>query len=241
MKAARRLGASIALAAGCVVAAADAQAPACPAPNAWPAKIRIEYDVTASRGPLSISGESVLVFGRAGDDYTINVETDSAGLYHARQTSRGRIEANGLRPNEFVESRGRRAPATTTFDWGAGTVAFSVAPDSPATTVPGLQDRVSQLLQLAWLRRAAADAGSYEIAVAGARRVFMTRFVTAGTEAVKVPVGTVEAVRLERESKDDDKIEAWFGPAWCGLPVRIRYVDRKGGTVDHRMRSARIE
>jgi hypothetical protein len=223
--------------------AAHAQAPACPAANEWPAKLRIEYDVTASRGPLSISGDSVLVFERAGNAYTIGIDTDSAGLYHARQTSRGTIDTSGLRPAEYVEARGRRTPQTTTIDWAGKTMRCSAAPDASATPLTGLQDRASLLLQLAWHQRAASSsAATIEIPVAGSRRVTPYRFGRRGNEKVKVPVGTMDAVRLEREVDDEhDKIEAWFGPGWCGLPVRIRYIDKNGGVIDHRLRAARID
>src|SRR5256885_17041363 len=80
--------------------AAHAQAPSCPSGSDWPSKMRLEYAVTASRGPFSINGESVLLFERSGKAYTISVKTDSADIYHARQTSRGIKEANSLRPDE---------------------------------------------------------------------------------------------------------------------------------------------
>lgn len=224
--------------------AAHAQTPpTCPAANQWPAKLRIEYDVTASRGPFSISGESVLLFERTGNTYTIGIDTDSAGLYHARQTSRGSIGASGLRPVEYVEARGKRTPQTTTIDWDAKAMRFSAAPDASATPVPGLQDRASLLLQLAWHQRVASNtAATIELPVASSRRVTPYRFGRHGSETLKVPVGTVDAVRLEREvDEEHDRIEAWFGPGWCGLPVRIRYTDKNGGVIDHRLRAARID
>lgn len=223
--------------------AAHAQTPNCPAANEWPAKLRLEYDVTASRGPLSISGDSVLLFERAGNAYTIGIDTDSSGLYHARQTSRGTIGTSGLRPVEYVEARGKRTPQTTTIDWDAKTMRFSAAPDAFATPLPGLQDRASLLLQLALhLRAASSSAATIELPLASSRRVTPYKFGRRGSEKLKVPVGTVDAVRLEREVDDEhDKIEAWFGPAWCGLPVRIRYTDKNGGVIDHRLRAVRID
>jgi len=225
-----------------LAATARAQAPACPSGGEWPGKLRLEYEVTASRGPFSISGESVLAFERSGTAYTIAVDTDAAMLFHARQTSRGTIDASGLRPSEFVETRGSRTPQTASFDWNAKVVQFSAAPDSLAPTQAGLQDRVSLLLQLALHERAAKAEGPIEIPVAGARRIGPYKLERRGLETVKVPVGTVEAVRIERAMTDDqDRLEAWFAASWCGLPVRIRYTDRKGGVIDHRMRAARIE
>lgn len=223
--------------AGC----AQAQAPACPGAGDWPAKMRLEYDVTASRGPLSISGESVLTFERTSAGYSIKVETDSAAIYHASQSSRGSIGPGGLRPSEYFEARGRRTPQTTTIDWDARTVRFSAAPEVQVPTQPGLQDRASLILQLAWQQRS-SGAATYEVPVAGSRRVGPYRFSRHAVETVRLPIGAVEAVRFARDVDDDqDRIEAWLGNTWCGLPVRIRYTDRKGGVIDHRMRGARIE
>jgi hypothetical protein len=238
-------GVRLAIATGLFVLAASAraQAPTCPQAGEWPAKLRLEYDVTASRGPFSISGSSVLVFERSGGSYSITVNTDSAAIYHARQTSRGTIDANGLRPVEFVESRTSKSPQTATFDWDAKLVHFSAAADSPAPTEPGLQDRASVLLQLALQVRPASREGPLEIPVAGARRVGPYRFAKRGVETVNVPVGAVEALHLERtpEEGDKDRLEAWFAAGWCGLPVRLRFVDHNGGVIDQRLRAARIE
>jgi hypothetical protein len=226
---------------GLIAPLAFAEAPACPRGDEWPTTIRLEYDVTASRGPLSLNGDSVLLFERHGTSYTITIETTAAAFYHARQTSRGTIEPGGLRPTEYVESRTRRPTQTTTFDWKANRVLFSAAPDASAQTQPGLQDRASLLLHLAWRQRSHIDP-AIEVPVSGSRRVSLYRFKRDGSEKVKVPVGEIETVRVERPGDDDhDRIEAWLGKGWCGLPVRIRYTDRHGGVIDHRMRSARID
>jgi uncharacterized protein DUF3108 len=220
---------------------AFAQAPACPHGDEWPAKIRLEYVATASRGPLSINGDSVLLFERSGTSYTITIETNAAAVYHARQTSRGTVEPGGLQPAEYVETRTRKPTQTTTIDWKTKRVSFSAAPEVSAETQPGLQDRASLLLHLAWRQRSHIDATS-EVPVTGSRRVAMYRFTRNGSEKVKVPVGEVETVKVERPGDDDhDRIEAWLGKGWCGLPVRIRYTDRHGGVIDHRMRAARID
>src|SRR5262245_42115157 len=120
-----------------LAASARAQAPTCPKPGEWPMKLRLEYAVTASRGPFSINGESILAFERNGRSYSVTVDTDSTVIYHARQTSRGTIEASGLRPLEFTEVRGSKAPQTATFDWDAKLVHFSAAADSPTPTEAG--------------------------------------------------------------------------------------------------------
>ena len=223
-----------------VAVTTHAQTPTCPSKDEWPAKLRLDYDVTASRGPFSLSGDSILTFERTGKDYSITVNTDAAAFFHARQTSRGTIEAGGLQPIEYVETRTARSAQTTTFDWNAKLVHFSIAPDSPSPTEPGLQDRVSLLVQLAFPLHAATAEGPLEIPVAGARRVGPYRLLRLGVEALKVSVGTVEAAHFER-AEDRDRLEAWFAESWCGLPIRLRFTDKNGGVIDHRMRGASIQ
>jgi hypothetical protein len=215
--------------------------PACP-PGEWPARLQLDYDVTASRGPLSIDGTGALRFERRGATYRLSSEVEAVGLYRARQSSRGTIDAGGLKPEEYVEARGSRPPRTVRFDWAANRVEFSAAPDAPAVTRAGMQDRASLVLQLAWRRRAKPDAAAYEIVVAGVRRAATFRFERGGTATLRLPAGTIDAVLLQRPGdEDNDRIEVWYAPAWCGLPVRIRYTDRRGGTIDYRLRAARIE
>jgi hypothetical protein len=105
-----------------------------------------------------------------------------------------------------------------------------------------LQDRATLPLQLAWLQRAAPAAQVFEVPLTGSRSVGTTRFERHGAERVKVSFGTLEAVRFERPADSEhDRIEAWFNADWCGLPVRIRYTDKNGSVIDHRLRGARIE
>lgn len=238
----RRVRAAALAAASLFAATCFAQPANCPAPSHWPGKLRLEYDVTASRGPLSIDGESVVEFARDGSRYSIAADTSASFLYHARQTSRGTIEADGLRPDEFVEARTGRGPATTTFDWSAKSVTFSAAPGNTTETRAGLQDRATLSLQVAWLHRATPAAKHFDIVVAGARSVGETRFLRQSEESVKVPAGTIAAVRFERPADaDHDRIEAWLSAGWCGLPVRVRYTDKNGGVIDHRLRAGVVE
>lgn len=215
--------------------------PACP-PGQWPARVALDYDVTASRGLVAVGGTGALRFERNGAAYRLSAEIEAVGMYRARQSSRGTIAANGLQPDEYVETRSGRAARSVRFDWATGRVEFSAAPNAPAISRAGLQDRASLVLQLGWQRRAQPHAAHHEIPVAGARRVALFRFERGGEETLQLPAGAIDAVLLRHSGDaDHDRIEAWLAPAWCGLPVQIRYTDRHGGTVEYRLRAARIE
>ncbi len=233
--------------AACALAALPRAAHAsfdCGGAGAWPPPFALAFEATAMRSLLSISGESQLVLARAGSAYSLVSETNAFGLYHARQTSRGVIEAGGLVPHEYSEQRGRRPLATTTFDWHARRVTFSATAEA-AQTRAQMQDRLSLLLALGRALRLAPAAAFVELWVAGVRNTSLYRFEVRGTETLELPFGRVEAVRLERptEAPDNerhDRLEVWLAPALCWLPARVRYADGRGMTVDQRLKAAQI-
>lgn len=216
----------------------------CGAADAWPPPFRLEFDATATRSPLWITGDSDLVFTRADDGYSLVSETNAAGFYHARQSSRGVVAAGGLVPIEYTERRGRRPQATTKFDWRAHRVSFSAATDV-AETRARMQDRLSLLLELGRALKLRPAATVVEVPVAGVRNTSLYRFEVRGRQTLELPVGRIDAVKLERPAdapgnERHDRLEVWLAPALCWLPVRVRYADDRGMTIDQQLKGARI-
>lgn len=213
---------------------------ACSAQQPWPARFTLEYTVLASRGGLTLDGETTLQFRSDGAEYTLSSSTRSL-LYGARQDSRGTVQDRTLRPSVYTEQRQRRAPTTTTIDWPAGTVRFSAAADAPGAIVPLMQDRLSMLLQLGERAQRQRD-GDVVLPVAGVRNVAAYRFERRGTERISVPVGSFDTVRLERrDTRRDEAFELWLAPANCWLPVKMRFTDDRGLIVENQLRSASFE
>jgi hypothetical protein len=247
----RTLAALLLLACGTVGAqpAAPPTAPAaeqpgakglCSAQQPWPARFTFVYTVVASRSGLTLEGENELQFRSEGADYTLTSATRST-LYRARQDSRGTVQGRTLRPSEYTEHRQRREPTTTTIDWPSGTVRFTAAADAPGTTVPLLQDRLSMLLQLGERAQRQRD-GDVVLPVAGVRNIASYRFERRGTERVSVPAGSFDTVRFERrDTKRDEALELWLAPASCWLPVKMRFTDDRGLTVENQLRSASFD
>lgn len=202
--------------------------------------VRLDYAVTASKGPLSLAGDGAVVFRRVGGRYRMTSSLRTLGLFDARQSSEGTIGSDGLVPDAFAHHAGNRPALAVTFDWAAKQVTFR-----PAGTVeparPGMQDRLSLLVQLAWLRRSQPLAGEFEMPVASHRRVFAYTFVARGDETLDLPAGRFETVRLERRPESgDDVLDVWLAPQLCSLPVRVRYRDDKGLIVDQRLRGVQV-
>lgn len=239
----RRASAFVAFALALLPVAAQASAE-CGETAAWPPPLRLAFEATATRSLLWITGESDLVLTREGDRYEIVSETNAAGLYHARQSSRGLVAAGELVPIEYTEQRGRRPQETAKFDWRARRVRFSASAQSVETR-PRMQDRLSLLFELGRVLRLRPAESSVEVPVAGVRHASVYRFERRATETLELPAGRFDAVRLERPADAPgndrhDRLEVWLAPALCWLPVRVRYADERGMTIDQQLKSARI-
>ena len=193
-----------------------------------PAAAKVDYRL--SRGAITGSGE--IDWRPQGGGYVLRLEgrVPIVGTL-ITQTSRGGFDAAGLAPERYTDKRLRRAEQAASFQRGAGVISFSgQSPEQPMT--PGVQDRLSVMLQLAAIANAWAKpppAGEhFLIRVVGARgdsHVWSLRFE--GLQAVDTPGGSVRALRFLREPEgpQDTRAEFWLDPARQYLPVRARLTD----------------
>jgi len=139
-------------------------------------------------------------------------------------SSRGEVTADGLRPLEFRHERVGGLD-TAAFDWTRRTVAYAGREDAVA---PRAQDMLSMYYQLVLL---APASGAVELPIATGRKLENYRFEVVGDEAVALPSGERRATRLKTRS-GGDTIELWIGTGTRGLPLKIRFTDRKGEVFD---------
>ncbi len=94
--------------------------------QALPADISITYALTS---PLA-NARAVYNWKREGDSYTITGEAEAEGLFalflegQLRQESRGKVTAEGLRPERFTETKPDTPREGLEFDWAARKVTF---------------------------------------------------------------------------------------------------------------------
>ena len=199
-----------------------------------PPAARVSYRLT--RGAIVGSGE--IDWQPQADGYTLRLEgrVPLLGTLIV-QTSRGGFDAAGLAPLRYTDKRLRRPERSADFDRGAGTVSFSEG--NPAALTPGLQDRVSVMLQLAAIAngwsRPPAPGTELRIPVIGLRgdaAVWSLRFE--GPQAVVTPEGTVTALRFLREADKphDTRAEFWLDPARTGMKERARLTDGNGDALE---------
>ena len=198
-----------------------------------PAKGRMRYIITRGEGGLVV-GQTVHTWEHDGLTYTLQSVTETTGLAaifkpaRVVQTSRGEVTAEGLKPHEFRHERVGGVD-TANFDWARRVVAYAGREDSVAA---GAQDMLSMYYQLVLL---APAGGVLEIPIATGRKLENYRFEVLGEEVVTLPAGERRATRVRIRS-GNDTIELWLavgkGADMRGLPLKIRFTDRKGEIFD---------
>jgi Protein of unknown function (DUF3108) len=183
-----------------------------------------------SRGSMKIGNSSIELSNGANGSYTYKSRSWPVRwvswflkdkLY---ETSRGRITADGIRPDNYHYQRtgGRKErEANLTFNWKTMSVQNNVEGsmwemDIPAGTLDKL---VSQLGMMYALARGETDI-TFKIADGGKLKEY--HFKVVGEETLELPAGTFETVKITR-LRDDNKRETfvWCAPTLHYLPVRI--------------------
>jgi len=217
-----------------------AVAPECTGAPLLPRTFQLDYVVHAEQGPFGLTGEHQLRLERAAEEYTMTGETNSL-LYRAHQRSSGVWVDGAPAPVDYSEKSSTKSELTTHLDWRAGTVTFS-ANQQAAKVAPGMQDRLSLLVQLSLQGRAATAANAaIDVPVAGVRGTSVYHFAARGNETLDLPIGRQPAVRLEQVETKRDRLDVWLAPSLCWLPVRIRYRDDRGNTIDNQLRALQFQ
>ena len=198
-----------------------------------PPSMRLQYAL--QRGALAGSGE--LQWQVADGEYQLSLEGRLAGLAVLRQVSRGRIDEAGLAPQRLTDQRLRGGVQAANFQRDKGKVTFS-GPTTEYPLLPGTQDRLSWMLQLAAIAAAEparlAAGGKVILYVVGARGdadVWVFRFVD--FETIETPQGPVRAAKFSRDARRlyDTNVDAWLDPTRYHLPVKARLGTAPDGEV----------
>ncbi|MCM8614151.1 DUF3108 domain-containing protein [Accumulibacter sp.] len=166
---------------------------------------------------------------QAGDGvYRITAVTETSGLIgffrplRVEAESVGRVTAGGLQPERFVTRQsGRERNEQADFDWQQLQVRFA---DRQAQTLsPGAQDLLSLNYQLGLLGGLATG---QELAVVTGRKHARHRLEVLPDEEVETPAGRFNGLHLRVSGVAST--EVWLARERGLLPVKIRYVDRRG-------------
>lgn len=204
-----------------------------PAKTALPGRGRVRYVITRGEGGFII-GQAIHAWDHDGFRYHLKSLTETTGLAavfkpaQVLQSSEGEVTEDGLRPREFRHERVGSVD-TASFDWLGRVVAYAGRRDA---IVNGTQDMLSMYYQLVLL---APREGVVEMPIATGRKLETYRFEVLGEEPLALAGGTRRALHVRTRS-GSDTIELWLrigdGAAARGLPLKIRFIDRKGEIFD---------
>ncbi|WKB51461.1 DUF3108 domain-containing protein [Eleftheria terrae] len=189
------------------------------------------------RGALGGTGE--LAWRPQAGAYRLSIEGRVA-LFGAviEQVSTGLLGASGLQPSRFTDRRRGRPEQAAEFRRDRGKITFSAA-DAEYRLLPGSQDRVSWMVQLAAIAQAdprrVAAGRSISMYVVGARGdAAVWVFRSEGLQPVTLGEQRVQAVKLVRQGSEphDTRAEVWLDPARQHLPVSARLSDGRGDPLE---------
>jgi len=153
-------------------------------------------------------------------------------------TSKGRVDAFGLAPDQYIEKRGHRPSDVTVFNRADRQIVFTRTPNSLALP-DGAQDRFSMVMQLASLVRGDPDAYTpgvtREFYVADNDSGETWPITTIGDETVSTDHGYLTArhfMRLPRREGDKRRIDVWLAPSLGWLPARLVQTEPNGNQFE---------
>jgi hypothetical protein len=187
-----------------------------------PPPMMLRYELR--RGRLTGSGD--LRWQVEAGRYALRLEGSVVGLNVLTQVSEGALDAHGLAPVRFTDQRARRAAVAANFEREAGRIRFS-GPSTELPWQPGVQDRLSWMIQLAAVAAAdpalLAEGQRITLWVVGARGDGSSwSFRSLGKESLTSFGATVDTVHMLREPRSpyDTRVEVWLDPARHHLPIR---------------------
>lgn len=228
-----------ALTAAATPASAASEHPSVKRPFNLPPSADLSYAIKVRQHGLTLGGEALIAWRAADGKYSI-VGESRAGILGKVLDSRseGEVDGFGLAPAQFYEKRFRKDPTTTTFKRDSKTIVFSESSESYPLK-GGEQDRTSVPWQLIAVARGAqekfAPGSEWSFFVAGRRDAERWSFKVINNETIHTPLGDVDTVHLVKAPPPDaqgQQVDIWLAPSLEWYPVRLRFVDNDGDTIE---------
>jgi hypothetical protein len=210
-------------------AAPEPAASAAAVPFEWPVSTRMRYLLTGHyRG--EVHGQAQVEWIREGSRYQVHLDVSVALIASRRMSSDGDITPDGLAPRRYDQETQLlfNEPHHTTVRFESDQVFLANGQVVPRW--PGVQDTVSQFVQLAWMFDTQPDrlrvGHMVELPLAMPRRVSSWIYDVVEEETLYTPFGEVQAFHLkprrEPRAGGDMTVDIWIAPQLRHLPVRFR-------------------
>ncbi len=211
-------------------------------PLTFPASGKFSYDAIAVNNGQPRNGSGSLQWTTDGKEYQLRLESTAMFVPLLSQTSVGSLGGEGLQPLRYADKRFNRSERAAHFRRDEGVISFS-GNQSSAPLQRGAQDRLSVLVQMAAL--VAGNPGLLErasnvsVQVVSTQEVETWVFSVEGMEAVQLPAGQANAIRVVRNPRKefDPRLELWLAPSLGYLPARVKQTDANGNTFELQLRS----
>ena len=210
---------------------------------AIPAPTKLLYSITGEAKRLTYSARSELFWQHDGRHYDARLDITVFLLGTRTQASRGELRPDGLAPQRFADKSRTELAAHVERD--KGKISFSAnTPD--IALLPGAQDRLSLMLQLAALVQGEPQryppGTRIPVQTIGPRDADLWEIVVSRHETLELPYGTPDTLKpvLTPRREFDQKLELWLAPALGHLPVRIRLTQANGDFVDQQLRATEV-
>lgn len=225
-------------------AAGEASPP--PGSIRFPHSGRLDYSVSIGDPPTPV-GRATYAWEASGEAYRLSLSAETTGLVgllrrvRVVQTSEGRITPDGLRPDAFAMDRGPKSRNEfARFDWSAKQVTFGY-PDALQTAAlyAGAQDTLSLILQFAFVP---IEQGRRDVLLTTGRKVYVQAYERVAEEVIETPAGGWRTwhLRRVRAQPGDEGYDMWLATDRPYLPVRIRWTDRNGRTMNATLDTVRL-
>jgi Protein of unknown function (DUF3108) len=214
-------------------ATASAELPAAGVPAAlqqklaYPGSVKMQFEGIHLRKGVSRSGVAEFAWRTDGVEYEIQLVSTLLGLTILQQTSSGRLSSPGLMPERYSDKRINKSEQAAHFRREQGKIQFSNNKPE-ANLMPGAQDRLSALLQLAGILGGNPEpylgGQRIQMQVVGTDSAEQWEFLPSGVSELSMPAGKIKALRLLRKPRDefDQRLEIWLATEMNFLPVRMR-------------------
>lgn len=223
---------------GPAIEAAPAPAAVAKVVPAWPRQGRIRFVVTRGEGEQGMEiGQSTHTWRHDGEQYVLQAVTETTGLValfravRIVQSSEGRLGEAGLVPLAFAVERNGKLAEGVRFDWNAGKAALMTGAQvrREVALLAGAQDVLSQIYQIGL----AGTAARIEMMIATGKNYGRYAYEAAGDETLATRIGALRTWHVKTPALPGEQaMELWLAQDHGNLPVRIRYIDRKGEVFD---------
>ena len=197
-------------------------------PLSFPEKISMAYRISSSVA----DGIADFSWKRNGTNYELSSTIQATGIFVGlfvgtfRQTSRGEMTPDGIRPTFFSMQRGETPADTAEFNRGKSELKIIKHGETHLFPLPPrMQDTQSFLFQLA------QDAYKFKtpddrvkVALTNARKLYDYQFRLIGEETLQTRMGTLTTLHVKSDAADpEDAYEVWLSPKHYYLPVKAKF------------------